>query len=362
MITLYKRDKKGTVTIWKGWSKGPELLTEYGIEGGKMQHSSKLATPKNIGKANETSPEEQARLEIESIARKKEDQGYVKDKANLDALVLLPMLATSIEKVKELAPTMAIQRKYNGVRCLAHLTPNGVQLLSRRGKVYSVPHIEKFLFKILARMPKGTVLDGELYTHGLSLSSILSLVTKFQKKTKLLRFMAYDMFNMFNPECWQDREAHLAEFFGRLSNTGPLIHVPTGVCDTTQDQHRQLAKEYEAEGFEGAILRDFTGTYELGSRSRNLLKVKFFIDAEFKIINIVDGRGKGKGQAIFELVTKDGLPFRAVPKATEQERRDMFQFKAHFIGAYVTVRFQEYTDLGIPHQPRAINFRPLEDM
>eukprot|EP01135_Chromosphaera_perkinsii_P004274 Nk52_evm2s274 gene=Nk52_evmTU2s274 len=53
------------------------IVSEYGAEGGKMQRSEvKVESGKNIGRANETSPFEQACFELRSTFDKKLHQGY----------------------------------------------------------------------------------------------------------------------------------------------------------------------------------------------------------------------------------------------------------------------------------------------
>ena len=75
---LYAIASTGKIKMWKGEVVEPSTINiTYGYIDGKKQSSSKdILHGKNIGKANETSPWEQAVLELDSKARKKIDEGY----------------------------------------------------------------------------------------------------------------------------------------------------------------------------------------------------------------------------------------------------------------------------------------------
>ena len=57
---LYQRDKKGKIRQWRVWTEGATIIREHGIQDGKLQQQKTTAKPKNIGKVNETTGEQQA--------------------------------------------------------------------------------------------------------------------------------------------------------------------------------------------------------------------------------------------------------------------------------------------------------------
>ena len=73
---LYNLDKKGVERIWITWSEGDTVTTLSGVTGGKMITTTRKHSPKNVGRSNETSGEEQARKEAESKWVKQLDKGY----------------------------------------------------------------------------------------------------------------------------------------------------------------------------------------------------------------------------------------------------------------------------------------------
>jgi hypothetical protein len=62
---LYKLAQSGKTVKWRAFARGNTVYTEYGEDGGKLQTSSYIAEPKNIGKSNATTAEEQAVIEVE---------------------------------------------------------------------------------------------------------------------------------------------------------------------------------------------------------------------------------------------------------------------------------------------------------
>lgn len=78
--TLYKLDNNGTVRQWRVWVEDDEYFVEHGVLNGSLQETSTIAEAKNIGRANETTAEEQAELEAKSLWTKQKDRkGYSED-------------------------------------------------------------------------------------------------------------------------------------------------------------------------------------------------------------------------------------------------------------------------------------------
>ena len=127
--TLYSRATTGKI---KQWSIGVLRMgddscyieTEHGYLTGKKQVDSRyIGEGKNIGRANETTPYEQACSEAESAFKRKQDDGYVTDINNIpseDSGNFLPMLAHRFDKHSSKINYPAFtQRKLDGSRCLA---------------------------------------------------------------------------------------------------------------------------------------------------------------------------------------------------------------------------------------------------
>lgn len=84
--TLYKEDSKDKKRYWKISCHGDTITVRYGIVDGKEIVSSKATTAKNLGRANETTAEGQAKLECERDWTKKLDGGYKPDEDDEDGM------------------------------------------------------------------------------------------------------------------------------------------------------------------------------------------------------------------------------------------------------------------------------------
>ena len=92
MEKLYHQTKNGTMHQWTIWTEGADIVTEYGQIDGKMQVARKTAIGKNIGKSNETTPEEQAVLEATAMHKNRLDRKYRRTIEEAEKEVFLPTL------------------------------------------------------------------------------------------------------------------------------------------------------------------------------------------------------------------------------------------------------------------------------
>jgi DNA ligase-1 len=84
-------------------------------------------------------------------------------------------------------------------------------------------------------------------------------------------------------------------------------------------------------------------------RSKFLLKRKEFVDDEFKILEITEGKGNRSGMfGRARLVTSSGIEFEANARGNEQFYIDLLKNKKNYIGEMATVRYQNMTPDGKP--------------
>jgi len=370
---LYHKGSNGSIRQWQVWSEGADILTEHGQKDGKLQISRKTATAKNVGKSNETSPTIQARIEAEALYTHKLTRKYALSIVECEERLMLPMLAHSFEKKKsKMVYPAFIQPKFDGVRCIARVIGqaegrNIVQLLTRSGKQWDIPHIALELGSI---MPEGMILDGEIYLHGKTFQEISKLVKKARPESKDLEYHIYDV-PMYQSTDDEDDAEHpfwkrlhaLLEVHKVIEATGlkHLVMCPTSTVLNEQDVY-EIQSELLGLGFEGAIVRSKEGVYKFGYRSADLLKVKTFLDDEFEVVGFHPGIGKFETCVIWECLTKTGEPFNCVPKGTFEERRELLENGYKYVGELLKVKFFELTDDGIPRFPVGIGFRLPEDL
>ncbi len=114
-----------------------------------------------------------------------------------------------------------------------------------------------------------------------------------------------------------------------------------------------------ADGYEGAMLRHGTGGYDAGKRSKYLLKVKNFKDAEFEVVEVREGRGTHKGMAIFLCKTDRGHKFEVTAPGGHWEKQQYWLHREECVGAALTVKFFELStgDAPVPRFPVGLRFK-----
>jgi DNA ligase-1 len=358
--TLYRRTKTGAIQEWKVWADGDTVYTEWGQENGTKQTSTTVATATNEGKANERNVDEQAVFDAGSLWRNKRDKGYTEDRDVAGVqIVYLPMLAHTAKNLEGLDTTFArifIQPKLDGVRCLAYKEDGVVQLMSRGGKPYNVPHIIKELTGVL---DENTILDGELYAEGKTCQDITSLVKKYKAGSENLVLKVFDIVDLrYDHQPFKERVLNMDCFFSNnLLKT--VVKVPTTLLEPVKNEAIEaMHAQFLSEGLEGTIIRIPYGVYEWGARSRDLLKYKSFDDSEFEVLSVRAGLGKLAKAGIFTCANDNTKAvFDVVMAGTIEEREDHLANQTNYIGRKLTVKYFGRTNDGLPRFPVGIAFK-----
>jgi len=392
LTKLYKRGSSGKLQFWEigveQKTGGFLIVANRGQVDGKtvVENGRFISEGKNVGKANETSPEEQAWAEAESKWNKKKDKGYTEtEDVATTQVVVLPMLADKWAKHKKNISFPAyIQTKLDGARC----TTDGITMMSRGGKEFFFLEHIKEEFKHI-EFEEGFYLDGELYSSELTFQEIMSVIKKSKSSNvdydllKKIQYHVYDCFDLNNlDQPYSERYEILQNIF--KTEFKYIKPVETHVINSEEDV-AEFHYIFVAAGWEGAIVRDKSLVYELDHRSNKLLKVKSFMDDEYEIIGVGEASGGDVGTGKFvcidkkeyvgearevkivnfedardgisktkEFVRRDGklyYVFDSRPKGTREVRREYFENKDKYIGKMLTVEFFELTDKKIPRFP-----------
>lgn len=348
--------------------------------GGKITTKRTVCKPKNVGRANETTAVEQARIEAKADWLKKVQRKLYKQ--NLDdgtpPLFLQCMLALDAAKyphrIRWDSRKYFTQPKLNGVRFIAQkISEDNVTLTSREGMSYAVKHIQEALNEVMTvGMPP---LDGELY---LGEDYELGDVTGALKPTKKRKGGTVDnplhikleahLFDMVHDKATGLlRYRALEKFFhDKLSGYESIKLVPIQFCSSAAD----LEKQHDikaASGYEGIMLRDSHGLYDYGEKNEFLYKFKKFQDQEFLIVGVTpDKDGTG---GLFTMATDnsdhcdkhskfDGdvtePEFTCRSKGTNEQRAHILANPHEYIGKLLTIRFSEKLKTGVPEFNRGI--------
>jgi DNA ligase-1 len=357
--TLYTKTAAGKIVTWQCSVEGNHVVVVWGEEGGAQQTARFECKPKNAGRSNETTAEQQARAEAAAKWTKQIKRKYAQNKSDLDSVKVKPMLAKEYhdQSARVQWPVMT-QVKLDGLRCLAYFRDGKVVLQSRGGEFFDIPRIAEHIQTTWKR--EDYVLDGELYSHGMPLQNIVSAVRVFDPdKTPRIEYVVYDCFNPCRPdEPFSSRigrvKYKLYDF--RLAKNPNISKLESRVCQSQKELDSMLTAS-ESHGFEGVMVRDPDSSYRAGYRSPGLLKLKSFSEDEYKIVGYSRGKGKMADCVIFECVTADGGTFNVVPTGTMSERREMLRNAKSHVGKWLTVRYWGTTNDHKPKFPQGVLIR-----
>ena len=270
------------------------------------------------------------------------------------------MLAHKYNEDKANYPAF-IQPKLDGVRCLFSAS----SAVSRAGNEFkNVEHIKQALKPFFAKNPT-TVLDGELYNHGLKddFEKIISLVKKRKptdadraEAAELVQFHVYDVPTM-KIGTYTDRYLFLCT----LTYTYPICKVTTELALDFDDAKKMHDKNLKL-GYEGSIYRNTYGKYK-GTRSWDLMKFKDFHDTEATIVGYDEGKGKREGTlGKFIMQDDDGNEFGCPPGKgyNFKDLANILENIHDYIGERATFTYFERTKAGSYRHPHYKTLRNYE--
>ena len=365
--SLYSKNIDGSLQVWSISVEGNVIIKDYGKLNGRMQRVSDIiSTGKNIGKCNETSPEQQAILEANAQWEKKLKSGYVKTQgeAKMDRVDrqfvaggIEPMLA---HKFRDFAYKIEYpcysQPKLDGIRCIAIVKNGNCTLWSRTRKpITGVPHIIRAV-ELSCKEKGDIILDGELYNH-LYKDKFEKIVSFVRQKTpkkgyEVVQYHIYDIVD--STKTFVERSSLL----NTLHTHPSIIRVETRkICDE-EDLMDNFAIDRQ-NGYEGSMARNADSLYEQ-KRSYSLQKIKEMDDDEFEIIGVEAGRGRMSECAIFCCVTKNGDTFNCKMEGSLDVLKDILKTAKSVIGKKLTVRYQGMTNGNVPRFPIGVSVRDYE--
>ena len=266
--------------------------------------------------------------------------------------MIKPMLAYEYYKHKDkVVYPCYVQPKIDGIRCIAEVIDGQVSLYTRTGKlITSLPHINKALSKV-----KNCTLDGELYTYSFDFETLSGLVRRkvADHNAVYIKFLVFDCIGL--DISFIGRTAYLVD---KLRTSKYIQLINTFIC--RDEMHVFFRHDlFKEEGYEGTMIRNTNSLYKHG-RSFDLLKLKDMQDAEYQIANVIEGKGKYKGCAIFVCLTSEGKTFKVKAKGTFEKQRAYLLDINNLIGKMITVQFQELTKFNIPRFPIGLRIRGEE--
>ena len=197
------------------------------------------------------------------------------------------------------------------------------------------------------------------HAHGKSLQEISSLIKRPREESRALGYQVYDM--VLPGMSYLKRHKALVRVACELTPRGFFIFGVLTKLIHDQEELNAFHAENLDDGSEGTIVRWGDAGYENGKRSKSLLKVKNFQDAEFEIISFGWGKpyiraGREYRVPIFRCKTTDGKEFDVTAHGTMEEKDAIANEVHRYIGAYLTVKYFNLTPDGVPFLPVALRF------
>ena len=260
-------------------------------------------------------------------------------------------------------------RKLDGVRCLAITDGNGkCKLYSRMGKEFTT--LDKVKNTIESTGIINTVFDGEIcLVDENGNEDFQGVMKQLRRKDHQIENPAYMMFDMLNikdfnnqksEEILSDRLHTLRSFLNGMTwMFNSYLNIDTNILRYTEQavitdgRHFDMWSQMAADGkWEGFMLRKDVG-YE-GKRSKNLVKVKKFHDAEYIVVDydndnhevVRDGRSETIKMLAQVWIEHKGHRVK-VGSGWSQEQRLQYM-DGSIVGKTITVQYFEetYNDKG----------------
>ena len=253
--------------------------------------------------------------------------------------------------------TWYASRKLDGVRCLAVVDVEGkCTLYSRMGKEFTT--LDKVKEAIEATNIINTVFDGEICLMDEDGNEdFQSVMKQLRRKDHQIENPVFMMFDMLHKSEFEQTETQQTVLTERLSKLITFIHTDDNVCNELRylDQSviantphfNKWTQRATDNNWEGFMLRKDV-VYE-GKRTKNLLKVKKFHDAEYTVVDVDfdnhevvrDGRSETIKMLAQVWIEHKGHRVK-VGSGFSQEQR-MQYMNEDIVGKLITVQYFEET-------------------
>jgi len=277
-----------------------------------------------------------------------------------------------------------LEVKLDGVRVLAVVTSNTVNLFSRNGKPFeNFPQISDALIPLLSKLPsvdfsggRGYVLDGEIVGE-----SFQQLMRQAHKKSDARTDgMIYHVFDIvplpeFRDGKWNKDQLdriEILERFKKMLDTTDCVRIMPGMyvdLDTAEghDVMRRFAEASVVQGYEGIMIKSLDTPYEC-KRSSAWMKWKPTITVDLNITGFEEGTGRNAGRLgaiICEGVDNDrAIRVNVGSGLSDSDRDQYWSARGDLLGRVVEVQADAVTQNQDGSYslrfPRFVRFRGFE--
>lgn len=395
---LVNRDSRGSLRIvniscdWNDEEHAYEIIRITGIYNKTQTQQPSIFV--RIGKVNRTVTE-QTRLQYNHMLKEYRDKGYKDLNKNPEEYseqelstiageykttqegLLKPMLAKQADSVankKIFDKEYYGSRKINGVRCELWFDGKEIHAHSRGSISYDLVMDHVCSHPLLIQLFKANpslIMDGEIYKYGWTLNKISgicrSLKTAYDGEP--LEFYFYDIV---------DTELSFTDRFKKMLKIKKLLNLsfdPTKVWQEDDlkiqfvpqdkmsgwDNMMTIHNKFISEGWEGLVIRLASAKYGPGKRTNDMIKIKVYKDAEYKIVGLSEGLRPE--DMCFVMETEQGQQFNAKPLGDRSQKQWYREHLNELIGQMATLKYFEMSGKEgseIPQQPVLMCIRNYE--
>jgi DNA ligase-1 len=266
--------------------------------------------------------------------------------------------ASKVKGVNIFDGTWFVSRKLDGVRCICFIHGDEVRFFSRNGKEFLT--LGKVTEEIRRLGITDAVLDGELcLMNADSSDDFQGILKQIQRKDHTIENPRYQIFDILQAgefagtdesPLFSTRIETRAQWLGDLKSSSILEILPQ-IRIKDEDALEELKSQSKDSNWEGLIARRDT-QYSPG-RSKHMLKIKEFFDAEYTVTSlimgpqrvIVDGKEIEEDMLSAVIVNHKGSPVQVGSGFTIDQRRHYYSNQSDILDSVICVQyFEETTD------------------
>ncbi len=261
-----------------------------------------------------------------------------------------------LKRIKDME-SVYVEPKLDGIRCFAIVENGEAQLFARSGKLIS--NFDSTIGAALGKLGDGCY-DGELMGEDF----VALMRQAYRKENVDIEHAFLSLFDYLPLEEWksgdvvmttQERYTELNAHFDTISTPYITIvkrhEVPARLEDIMALHHT-----FVQEGFEGAMVKTIDAPYRFG-RSYDVMKVKEFHDVDLPIIGLEEGTGRHVGRLGAVKIDFNGVIVKVGSGFSDEQREQVWNDQASFMGRIIEVRYQEVTPDGSLRFPTFVCFR-----
>ena len=266
------------------------------------------------------------------------------------------MAAMKFDKKRFSYPVYA-DIKLDGVRCIADIKDENVNLFSRNGRLFkNYPFIAEEIKEL--DLTEGTKLDGEITSS--HFQELMRTVSRKEGGIELAKDAVYNIFDIIKEnEIFEDRLEYFIQKLEKEIEEKKLKHIKIikGKEINTEEELFNFYQEQIEKGHEGIMIKSFDGVYEF-KRSYAWQKMKPEQSEDLEILRVEPGTGK-YAKVLGAIICKltDGNEVSCGSGFTDEEREEFWNKRKELIGQIVEIKYQERTRDNSLRFPVFVKFR-----